>query len=202
MTVVAVLFATPSFAQYNSGGFSLDESTVYYGARIGMNLSTITGNETSDMKMKAGLTLGGVIGLRISDDTPIFMESGLYYTQYGANGDGKNEVNLNYFEIPVLIKYGFMATDDIALLPYIGPTFGLGVGGRMKIDTGNDVESESSFGSDKFNRANVGIKIGCGAEWNKLYLEVGYHFGVTNIYDSDKITRHNGNLFANFGVNF
>ena len=203
MSIVAVLFAANSFAQYNSGGFSLSESTVYYGVRMGLNLSTITGDGTDDASMKAGLNLGGVVGLRVSDATPLFLESGLYFTMSGANGKGKDVVNLNYFEIPILMKYGIQATDDIAILPYLGPTLRFGIGGKWKQDDGTgNLSSESSFGSDKFNRPDVGIKIGCGAEYNKLYAELGYQFGITNIYDSDNISNHNGALFINIGMNF
>ena len=46
VAIVAVLFAAPSFAQYSSGGFTLSESTVYYGARVGLNVSTLTGDGT------------------------------------------------------------------------------------------------------------------------------------------------------------
>ena len=201
--IVAVLFAAPSFAQYSSGGFSLSESSLYYGFRLGLNVSSITGDGTDDLNSKAGLNLGGVVGLRVSDATPIFLESGLYFTMCGAKGEGKNEVNLNYLELPVLIKYGVQVTDDIAVLPYIGPTFRFGVGGKLKFDEGTgNVTSQSAFGSNKYLRPDVGIKIGCGAEYNKLYLELGYQFGVTNIYDSDNISQHNGAFFANFGVNF
>lgn len=207
MSIVAVLFAASSFAQTNSGGFSLSESTVYYGARIGMNVSTITGDNTDDAKSKAGLTLGGVLGLRISDATPLFLESGLYFTQYGANGSGKSYTNINYLEIPVLIKYGFQVTDEISVLPYVGPTIALGITAKSKWPDPTPTDPDnysttSGFGDNNLNRPNVGIKLGCGAEWNKLYLELGYHFGVTNIADSDKISQHNGNLFINFGVNF
>lgn len=203
VAIVAVLFAAPSFAQYSSGGFTLSESTVYYGARVGLNVSTLTGDETSDAKAKAGMNLGGVIGLRVSDATPIFLESGVYFTMCGAKGKGKDKVDLNYLEIPVLFKYGVQATDDIAVLPYLGPTFRFGVGGSMKQDdgTGNTV-TRTSFKSDRYSRPDVGMKIGCGVEYTKLYLEMGYQFGITNIYDSDDISQHNGAFFVNFGVNF
>jgi hypothetical protein len=46
------------------------------------------------------------------------------------------------------------------------------------------------------------MKIGCGVEYTKLYLEMGYQFGITNIYDNDDISQHNGAFFINFGVNF
>ena len=89
VAIVAVLFAAPSFAQYSSGGFSLSESTVYYGVRMGLNFATVTGDLPSDVKgAKTGFNFGGVLGLRVSQTTPIFLESGLYYTERGCkNGD-------------------------------------------------------------------------------------------------------------------
>lgn len=195
VAIVAVLFAAPSFAQYSSGGFSLSESTVYYGARVGLNVGWISG-DVDGYGAKAGMNIGGVLGLRVSDATPVFLESGLYFAMQGAK-DGKNEINLNYLEIPLLIKYGVQVTDDIALLPYLGPTFGLGVAGKKKPGSTGSFSSEGGF-----NRPDVGIKFGCGAEYNKLYLETGLKFGVTNILDDDNNSAHNGAWYLNFGVNF
>lgn len=207
MAIVAVLFAAPSFAQYSSGGFSLSESSVYYGLRLGMNMATLTGDDAAlgvDLGTKVGLNFAPVIGLRVSDTTPIFLESGLYFSGSGAKKD-KTSVSLNYLEVPILIKYGIQATDDIAVLPFLGPTFRYGLfGGKTKIPGEGKVDS---FGDDKFKRADVGIKLGCGAEYNKLYLEAGYQFGITNIADwqlddGDDASVHNGAFFINVGVNF
>ena len=190
-----MMLAAPSFAQYSSGGFSLSESTVYYGARVGLNVGWISG-DVDGYGAKAGMNIGGVLGLRVSDATPVFLESGLYFAMQGAK-DGKDEINLNYLEIPLLIKYGVQVTDDIALLPYLGPTFGLGVAGKKKPGSTGSFSSEGGF-----NRPDVGIKFGCGAEYNKLYLETGLKFGVTNILDDDNNSAHNGAWYLNFGVNF
>ena len=205
VAIVAVLFAAPSFAQISSGGFSLTESTVYYGMRMGLNVANLTGDTEGFSGANAGLNLAGVLGLRISDSTPIFLESGLYFTQRGAKKDKNTYANLNYLEIPVLLKYGIQATDEIAVLPFIGPTFSMGIAGKMKSGEGSD--KESSFGSDRFNRLDAGIKFGCGAEYNKLYLEMGYQFGLSNIADwkvnaTDDASVHNGAFFVNLGVNF
>ena len=203
VAILGVLFAAPSFAQYSSGGFSLSESTLYYGVRLGMNMATLTGDAAVD-GTRIGLNLGGVIGARLSDTTPIFLESGLYYTGCGASKD-KTTISLNYLELPILIKYGIQATDDIAVLPFIGPTFRYGIfGGKWKTSGAGKTDS---FGDGKFKRADMGIKIGCGAEYNKLYLEAGYQFGITNIADwqlanGDDASAHNGALFVNLGVNF
>ena len=203
VAILGVLFAAPSFAQYSSGGFSLSESSVYYGIRLGMNMATLTG-DAPDLGTKIGLNFGGTVGLRLSDTTPIFLESGLYYTGSGASKD-KTTISLNYLEIPILIKYGVQVTDDIALLPFVGPTFRYGIfGGKWKTSGAGKTDS---FGDGKFKRADMGIKLGCGAEYNKLYLELGYQFGITNIADwallnGDDASAHNGALFINLGVNF
>lgn len=204
VAIVAVLFAAPSFAQYSSGGFTLSESTVYYGMRLGLNVSNLTGDTDAFKGAKAGLNFAGVIGIRVSESTPIFLESGLYFTQKGCSKEKNNYVNLNYLEIPILLKYGIQVADEIAVLPFIGPTFSYGIGGKMK--GGDGADKEDSFGSNKYSRGDVGIKLGCGAEYNKLYLEAGYQFGVTNIADwkiaNNDASVHNGALFINLGVNF
>ncbi len=204
VAIMAVLFAAPSFAQYSSGGFSLSESSLYYGIRLGMNVATLTGDVVDDLGSKVGLNFGGTVGLRLSDSTPLFLESGLYYTGCGAKKK-KNSVSMNYLELPLLIKYGIQATDDIAVLPFIGPTFRYGLfGGKTKI---SGVGKYDTFGDGKYKRADMGIKVGCGAEYNKLYVELGYQFGITNIADweienHDDASVHNGALFINLGVNF
>ena len=203
VAIMAVLFSAPSFAQYSSGGFNLSESSVYYGIRLGINFATLTG-DAPDLGTKTGLNFGGTVGLRLSDTAPVFLESGLYYTGCGASKD-KNSISLNYLELPILIKYGVQLNDDIAILPFIGPTFRYGLfGGKWKTSGAGKVDS---FGDGKFKRADMGIKLGCGAEYNKLYAELGYQFGITNIADwsllnGDDASAHNGAFFFNVGVNF
>lgn len=193
--IVALMLAAPTFAQYSSGGFVLNEESLYYGVRIGMTVAGIGGDVSVDSR--TGMTLGGVIGLRVSDTTPLFLESGLYYTERGGNNlQGSDyDAHLNYLEIPLLIKYGFKATDQIALLPFIGPYFAVGISGDY----------------DYFKRPEMGFKLGCGAEYNKIYFELGYQFGVSNIAKDkgtifEKLTgdpsAHGHAFFMNLGINF
>ena len=201
VAIMAVLFAAPSHAQYSSGGFTLDESSIYYGIRLGTTFAGIGGDlmDGIDMGTKTGLTLGGVVGLRLSDVTPVFLESGLYYTERGAKKD-KNKIGLTYLELPVLIKYGIQATDDIAVLPYIGPYFSYGFAGKYK----NKALGISESSYDTFKHLDMGIKIGCGAEYNKLYAELGYQFGIANIAKENAadLDAKGHALFVNVGVNF
>ena len=199
VSIVAALMAVPSFAQYSSGGFELDKESLYYGIRFGGTLASVSGDYSVGSKI--GMTLAGVIGLRVSSTAPVFLESGLYYTQRGAK-EGNITITSDNLEIPVLVKYGIKATDEIALLPFFGPYFAYAVSSDKK-----DKRSQADMAAGKnelhrINRNNMGFKLGCGAEYNKLYLEVGYQFGVTNFIDSDDYTAHNNALFLNVGVNF
>ena len=47
----------------------------------------------------------------------------------------------------------------------------------------------------------MGFKLGCGAEYENLYLEAGYQFGITDVSKSDDAI-HSNAFFVNFGVNF
>ena len=119
VAITALFCSLTSFAQYSSGGFSLDEENLYWGVRFGVTGASLGGD--LDLGMKAGMTLGGVVGLRASDSTPVFIESGLYYTERGGkSGDlvvpegqplaagtySVSRVGYNCLEIPLLIKYG------------------------------------------------------------------------------------------------
>lgn len=195
--IVAFVMAVPSFAQLNSGGFSLDEENLYWGVRLGINFAGISGDIESD-EGRTGMTLGGVIGLRVSDSAPLFLESGLYYSERGGNkltGLNKLDINvtdksgdghLNYFEIPLLIKYGISTDSEISFLPFIGPYLSMAVSGDFHY----------------LKHPEMGFKLGCGAEWNYLYLEAAYQFGVTNIADFHNASSHGHSFGINFGINF
>ncbi len=186
--------AAPSFAQFTSGGFSFDEEHVYWGVRFGINFSRIGGDIKSD-KRRNGMNLGGVVGLRVTDGAPVFLESGLYYSQRGAktlkkpegaDPDGNFEGHLNYLEIPVLVKYGITTENNIAFLPFLGPYFGYAF----------------SADSKYLKRPDMGFKLGCGLEWNNLYAEAFYQFGVVNIADVKNASSHGKNFGINVGINF
>ena len=199
---MAVLFSAPSFAQYSSGGFSLSESTLYYGIRLGANFSTLAGKRFDNLGTRVGMNLGGVVGIRVSDATPVFLESGLYYASRGAKKD-KQTATTHNLEIPLLIKYGIQVSDDIAVLPYIGPYFAYGLGGNFKYyDEDLTIQKGKTF--DYLKRFDMGFKVGCGAEYNKLYLELGYQFGVMNIAEDNPgdLSARNSSIYVNFGVNF
>ena len=198
--IVAALIAAPSFAQISSGGFDLDKENLYYGVRLGFTVANLGGDNVPmvDTGAKVGLTVGGIIGLRLSSTTPVFLESGLYYTERGAKNTGYSNL-----EIPLLVKYGLKVGDKMAFLPFLGPYVARACWGKTKLHgTGEKVGTFDEKEWDGLNRVNVGIKLGCGFEYNILYVEAGYQFGINNISKCDDRTYRSNGFFTNFGVNF
>lgn len=217
VAIMAMFCSMSSFAQYSSGGFSLDEENIYWGVRFGMTAASLSGD--LDASSKVGMTLAGIVGLRPSDNTPVFIESGLYYTERGGkNGtydvvkrapEGSvTRVGYNILEIPLTIKYGLKVSDQIAVLPFFGPYFSYAISGKTKqtVKDTNESESVGTFDEKKachggLNRASMGLKLGVGAEYNKIYLELGYQFGITNIAKEENFSGRSNAFFANIGVN-
>lgn len=202
LTFIAVcLLAVPSFAQFSSGGFTIDEEHTYWGIRIGVSFGGIGGDMKAD-DGRTGMTLGGIVGLRVSESAPVFLESGLQYSERGGeklkyNGSPLNhDGHLNYFQLPLLIKYGVGLENNVAILPFFGPYVATAISGDFKY----------------LKHSELGFKLGCGVEWNNLYAELGYQFGVTNIADNDDlkkdkwvtedISSHGHALLFNVGINF
>jgi len=98
-------------------------------------------------------------------------------------------------------------SDEIAVLPFFGPYFSYAFSGKTKqAEEGKESESVGTFDEKKafhggLNRASMGVKLGVGAEYNKIYLEVGYQFGITNIAKRDGFSGRSNAFFANIGVN-
>ena len=217
VAIMAMFCSMSSFAQYSSGGFSLVEENIYWGVRFGMTAASLSGD--LDASSKVGMTLAGVVGLRPSDNTPVFIESGLYYTERGGkNGSydvakrapagSVTRVGYNLLEIPLTIKYGLKVSDQIAVLPFFGPYFSYAISGKTKQTVKGVTESESvgTFDEKKachggLNRASMGLKLGVGAEYNKIYVEVGYQFGITNIAKEENFSGRSNAFIANIGVN-
>ena len=218
--IMAVAIAIPTFAQFGGSRRTKDRfnhSNVeqYYGLRLGYNIASINSNDaTIDMNSYGGFAFGGVYGLQLANSTPIWLEAGLFYSEKGGKDENKLTVvnnngvltemtqkvttRLMYLQAPIVIKYAFDVADDFYVQPFLGGYLGLGIGGKTKLYGSRD--TADSF--DKFNRFDGGLRIGCGAEYQMVYAEMGFDFGIANISDDDFSTARNQSFFITVGVNF
>jgi hypothetical protein len=203
LSLVVLFLSLPTMAQMSGGGLILTTENVYYGFRLGAAFSAIRGNGSHAKSLKPGFTMGGVVGVRVNDQTPLFLESGVYYAQRGGRGEDY-KCSLHYLEVPLLIKYGIETASDVSVLPFLGPAISFGLSGHIK-ETG--LPGGTAFGDNRFNRFDIGVKLGSGIEYNMLYAEVGFQFGVVNVYNNpkgaiDEYSAYVNSLFINVGINF
>lgn len=200
--IIAAATVIPACAQYER---DYNDHSIYYGLRLGLGVSTLNSDDNylDGGSPQVGLNLGAVIGFQLSSEQPVYLESGLLYTEKGGKGryeGAKFTYDLNYFEMPVLVKYRYEIDDDLSIQPFGGGYIACGIGGKIK-DFGKR-GTNSSFSGDFFKRFDGGLKLGCGVEYQLIYAEMAYDFGLYNICHSEFESSHNGCFYINVGVNF
>lgn len=211
---MAALLAMPVAAQYYKGSryanrgqvrYHHSSGDLYYGLRLGLNVSTVNSDDRflDGGSAKTGLGVGAVVGFQVAPASPVFLETGLSYMEKGGEGKlqgSKFTYGLNYLEVPLVVKYAYAIDRLASIQPFFGGYMGVGVGGKIK-DFGNR-KAYSSYDDEGFKRFDAGLRLGCGFQYDHLYAELGYDWGLANVSHDYFDTSHTGCFFANIGVNF
>jgi len=178
----------------------------YFGLRVGLNASHVNSDSPllDGSSFKSGLNIGVAAGTQLTYRAPLFLESGIYYSQKGGksggSGNDKFTYDINYLEVPLIIKYKHFVGNQTSIQPYAGGYLAIGTDGNIK-NYGTRT-AFSSFEDGYFNRFDGGLKIGCGVGFNMLYLDASYDFGLANIGNDDFDDTRSGCFTINLGVNF
>ena len=178
---------------------------VYWGLRFGAAFATVNSDDQylDGGSVKTGFNVGVVTGFPVSYHAPLYFETGLSYIEKGGKGlyDGtKFSYSLDYLEMPLVMKYIYNVDREFSIQPYFGGYLALGVGGKIK--DFNHRHAYSSFENEGFQRFDGGLKLGCGVQYDFMYAEMGYDFGLSNISHDYFDSSHTGTLYATIGINF
>ncbi len=220
---LGLFLALPALAQYNRYGNRssrsnyrsrytnnrgrswYNDNNTYYGLRLGVTSSTVNSDDQylNGSSSSTGLNVGFVAGTQVAYNAPVFLEGGLFYTEKGGKGyvgSKKFTYDLNYLEVPIVVKYKYYFDNQLSLQPFFGGFLACGVGGKIK--NFGDREVEDSFSDDRFRRFDGGIRLGCGLSIQNIYFDLGYDIGLANICHDYFDSSHTGCFFANIGVDF
>ena len=144
--ILLVLFTTKSFSQ----GVDL-------GIKVGANFATLT----DDVETRTGLNFGAFATVKFNDK--IALQGDLLYSQQGAELLDIGKVDLDYINVPIVLKYYLVKKLNIQ----VGPQFGFLV-------NDDDLNSESM---DIAGVVGIGLDLPLG-----FRIDGRYNFGLTEIF--------------------
>jgi hypothetical protein len=135
-----------------------------FGIKAGVNFATIT--DASNLSNKTGFVGGVFAGIKFNDKVAI--QGDLLYSQQGADFD-IGAIDLNYVNIPVVLKYFFVKGLNLQ----VGPQFGFVVDDNFK-EVFGDISKAESF--DLTGVVGVGYDLPLG-----IRIDGRYNFGLTDV---------------------
>ena len=193
VSIIFLLFTIPTYAQLS------------FGLKGGVNVAEFSLKDqgaTIPQSSINGFTFGAVLEVGITDN--IFIQPEAVFIQKGSelNTSITNlETNVNYLDIPVLLKIKLINTKLLDINLMGGPSFGLALNGEETTAGGQTVDI--NFGGENgLKRFDLGINAGAGVGVNLgsigVFGDVRYLFGVSNI--SENANREIKNKGLNLSV--
>ncbi len=184
---------------------SKPEKLVHLGVRAGLNVASFTGDLGEDLDSKCGFVGGLSADFAIMES--FYINSGVFFSMNGAKYDKDGyELTFNpmYIKIPVMASYRYNFNETLQWQLNFGPYFAFGVGGDAKVKEDGEEYKVDFFGDDddQFGgkRFDMGLGIGTGVTWNKIFFGIQYDFGMTKVVKD--IKGKNSAFSVSVGYNF
>ena len=152
---------------------SVNAQEVAFGAKAGLNLATITGDDTDDLVSRTAFHVGVVAEIGISDKFAVQPE--LLYSAQGAKVDGEDvDINIDYINLPIMAK--FYVAEGFSL--EAGPQVGFLMSAEFKGGGGElDVK-------DHLKGIDFGLNLGLGYKMESgLNFSARYNLGLSDAND-------------------
>ena len=126
---------------------------------------------------------------------------------FGVSQNSKSTFTEIALNVPVLANYTYALNRDAKVFAYAGPTFQLGLSSKTHTDASGVISGSSDtdhYADGDFNKFNVYVGGGVGAEFAKILVTVGYDYGLMNLYagSTDNTYYHRANLHIGVGYAF
>lgn len=163
---------------------------VKLGIKAGLNISSLTFDESElNSSSKTGFTAGLMVDVPIAKN--FSLQSELLYSQQGAktsffdqdvtNSNYKGTIELNYLNIPLMLKYYVIK----GLSVQAGPQIGLLLKANNKYqDNFLGYENQESFNLKKYSSGvDTSVNFGLGYQFkDKFYTDVRYNLSYSNVF--------------------
>lgn len=157
-----------------------------FGPELGVNFSKF-GQDADETDYQTGLIAGGFLTYSIRNTHALTAK--ILYSQKGARDEASNtNLQLNYIEVPVIVRVFFNREGDVRPNIFAGPSFGFLNGAKTKVADG-DYEKLDNY-EDLYNTFDVGLGLGLGLNirvGNEIYFVVDtrYTYGLSDLSKSN-----------------
>jgi hypothetical protein len=142
-----------------AGSFAVSKAQITYGAKAGLNVSNVGGEDTDGNKAKLGFHVGGFVGVPVAENFSINPE--LVFSLQGAKYENDSKVNMSYLNIPVMARY----TTKSGFFGETGPQLGFLMSAKAKEDGESDnvkdyfkkTDFSWAFGIGYLTQSNIGL---------------------------------------------
>lgn len=197
--------------------FDNPDNHAYFGARLGVDISSTGGSNTGVYNNGAGFTVGAVYNVPLYKN--LYFEPGLnlFYNTFGQQVLESVEIeedkpiyylldssirNLG-FRIPMIVGYNFDFTDDVRIAPFTGPQLNFSFVSRFHSseDELKDLNG-SIFGEHGFKHFDLQWVFGVGVTYQKYYVSISGGVGMTRCMDLEKDHFRRNTFNISLGYNF
>ena len=188
LVVAALMFSSVvTFAQHAVGSFNLQP-------KVGVSIANLTDNNSSDARV--GLVAGVEGEYQASD---IFsVSAGVLYSMQGAKFDAfgaKSTEKLDYVNVPIMANVYVVK----------GLAVKLGVQPGFKVNDKLDLRMPVLGGALvdlKAKSVDFSIPVGISYEYNNFQVDARYNWGLTKVFDVDKLDQKNSVFQITLGYKF
>lgn len=183
LTVIAVTFVCSAQAQYAK-----------FGAKGGLNLANVNGEDVEDADMRTAFHVGGVFEFMLYDNFSFQPE--LLYSAQGYKA-GDNKLKLDYLNLPLMGK--IYVSDGFNI--QVGPQIGFLLSAKQEGEIlGYEVEGDVK---DNYKEIDFGAALGLGYKLpSGLFFDARYNLGLTDVPDMENVKAKNGVIQVSLGFMF
>ncbi|WP_435412527.1 porin family protein [Psychroserpens mesophilus] len=196
---------------------AINAQDISFGAKAGLNLASVSGDDTSGLDSRLSFHLGAVAELEISEKFSIQPEL-LYssqgakyedsYTDFGFNITEKVVAKYDYLNLPIMAKYYIAEGFSIEAGPQIGVL--LKAEADIDVTVSGQGVTQSESATENLNEFTKGIDFGLNFGFgykldNGLNFAARYNLGLSNINDgegSDEFKNQNAVFQISLGYFF
>lgn len=159
----------------------INSDEVQWGAKAGANFSSVTGDDVKKAKSIVDFNIGLLAEVPLSEQ--ISLQPEVLYSRQGfkisENDFGKATYNLDYIQVPVLVKVYLAEGLNI----HAGPQIGFNIHEDMDIETDwGDVNIDTEDSDVK----DISFDVAAGLEYKfdgGFFVNARYNYGITKLAD-------------------